>query len=65
MEISGRAFNILYYVGLGGLWLSNILNSAVPPQRLRTDTQPEHQDPVCHTAQKKREKKKKARKKIK
>ena len=35
----------------------NVLNSAVPPQRHRPDTWPEHQDPVSHMAQKKREKK--------
>ena len=38
--------------------MSNVLNPALPPQRLRTDTRPEHQDPVSHTAQKKMEKKK-------
>ena len=32
---------------------------AFPPQRLRPDTRLEHQDPVCHMAQKKREKKRK------
>ena len=57
MEISGRAFTICYYVGPGGLWWTNVLNSALPPQRLRPDTRPEHQDPVSHVAQKKREKK--------
>ena len=41
----------------GGLWWTNVLNSALPPQRHRPDTQPEHQDPVSHMAQKKREKK--------
>ena len=35
----------------------NVLNSAVQPQRHRPDTWPEHQDPVSHMAQKKREKK--------
>ena len=30
--------------------MSSVLNSAVPPQRLRPDTQPEHQDPVSRTA---------------
>ena len=50
----------------GGLWWSNVLNSDLPPQRLRPDTWPEHQDPVSIRAQKKREeKKKKERKKIK
>ena len=50
MEISGKAFADWYYVGLGGLWLSNALNSALPPQRLRPDTSPEHRDPFSHTA---------------
>ena len=40
----------------GGLWWTNVLNLAVSPQRHRPDTWPEHQDPVSHTAQKKREK---------
>ena len=43
----------------GGLWCTNVLNSAVPPQRHRPDTRPEDQDPVSHKSQKKREKKKK------
>ena len=57
MEISGRAFAIRYYVDPGGLWWTNVLNSALPPQRHRPDTQLEHHDPISHTAQKKREKK--------
>ena len=44
---------------LGGLWWTNVLNLALPPQRHRPDAQPEHQDPVIHTAQNKREKKRK------
>ena len=55
IEISGRALANWYYVGLGGLWWSNVLNSALPPQRLRL----EHQDPVSHMVQKKREKERK------
>ena len=47
-EISGRPLADLYYVGLGGFWWSNILTSTLPPQRLRPDTRPEHQDPVSH-----------------
>ena len=45
----------------------NVLNSALPPQRHRPGTQPEHQEPVIHTAQKKKEKKesKKEQNKIK
>ena len=62
-EISGRAFVVRYYVGLRGLWWSNVLNSALQPKRLRVDTWPEHEDPVSHMAQKKSEKKKKGRKK--
>ena len=49
-EISGRALADWYYMGPGCLWWSNVLNSALPPQRLRPDTRPEHQDPVSHTA---------------
>ena len=48
-EISGRAPADRYYIGPGGLWWSNVLNSALPPQRLRPDTRPELQDPVSHT----------------
>ena len=59
MEISGRAFAIWYYMEPGGLWLSsNVLNSALPTQRLRPDTWLEHQDSVSHMAQKKSEEKK-------
>ena len=47
----------------GGLWWTNVLNSALPPQRLRPDTQLKHQDPVSHMAQKKREKKRKKERK--
>ena len=61
-EISGRALANCYYVGPGGLCWSNVLKSALPPQRLRPDTRLEHQDPVSHTALKKREKKKKEKK---
>ena len=57
-EISGKALADWYYMGLGGLSWSSVLNSALPPQKLRSDTRPEHQDPVSHVAQKKREKKK-------
>ena len=41
---------------LGGLWWTNVLNSALPPQSQRPDTWPQHPDPVSHTAQNKREK---------
>ena len=50
MEISGRAFAVRYYMEPGGLWWTNVLNSALPPQRLRPDTGSGHQDPVSHTA---------------
>ena len=40
---------------LGCLWWTNVLNSALPPQRHRPDTSLEHEDPVSHTAQKRRE----------
>ena len=59
MEISWRAFTVSYYVELEGLWWTNVLNLALPSQRHRPDTQLDHQDPVSHTAQKKREKKRK------
>ena len=49
-------------MGPGAPWWSNILNSSLPPHRLRPDTRPEYQDPVSHTAQKKREKKRKNKK---
>ena len=52
-------FTIWYYVEKGGLWWTNVLNSALPPQRHRPDAWPEHQDPVIHVAQNKREKKRK------
>ena len=44
---------------LGGLWCTSILNSALPPQRHSPNAQPEHQDPVIHMAQNKREKERK------
>ena len=47
-ELSGRALADWYYVGLGGLWWSIVQNLALPPQRLRPDTRPDHQDPVSH-----------------
>ena len=50
MEISRRGLADQYYMGLGGLWWSNVLNSALPPQRLRPDGRPEHQDLVSHKA---------------
>ena len=50
MEISERAFAVRYYVGPGGLWWSSVLNLTLPPQRLRPDTWPEHQNPVSHMA---------------
>ena len=37
-EISGRALADCYYMVSGGLWWSNVLNSALPPRRLRPDT---------------------------
>ena len=61
MEISGRAFAIWYYLEPGSLWWTNVLNWALPPQRHRPDTWQEHDDPVSHMAQKKREKEKKER----
>ena len=49
----------------GGLWWTNVLNWALPPQRHRIDTWLEHQHPYSYTAQKKREKKRKKEKKRK
>ena len=50
MEISGRALTDWYYMGLGGLWWSSVLNSALSPWRLRPNSSSEQQDPVYHTA---------------
>ena len=36
---------------LRGLWWTNVLNLALPPQRHKPDTRLEHQDPVSHTAE--------------
>ena len=44
---------------LGGLWWTNVLNLALPPQRHSPDALPEHQEPVILMAQNKREKKRK------
>ena len=49
-EISGRPLANCYYMGPGGLWWCSVLNSALPPQRLRPDTTLVHPDPVSHTA---------------
>ena len=35
IEISGRSFTVGYYVEPGGLWWTNVLNLALPPQRHR------------------------------
>ena len=48
---------------LGGLWWTNVLNLALPPQRHSPDAWLEHQEPVIHTAQNKMEKERKERKK--
>ena len=45
-------------MGPGVLWWSDVLDSALPPQRLRPDPGPGHQDPASHTAWKKSNKKK-------
>ena len=42
-----------------GLWWSNVLDSAHPPQRLRLDTQPEQQDPASTCSEVKEEKREK------
>ena len=61
MEISGQALIDICYLGLGGLWWSNILNSGLPPQSLRLDTRPEHQDPVSTWLRRKGRKKERKR----
>ena len=48
-------------MGPGGLWWTNVVKSALPPQRLKPDTQLVHQDSVSHLAQKKSEQKKEKR----
>ena len=48
---------------LGGVLWTSVLKLALPPQRPSPDAWLEHQEPVLHTAQKKREEKKKERKK--
>ena len=35
-------------MGLGSLWCSDVLNLALPPQRIRLNTWLEHQNPVSH-----------------
>ena len=59
LSVEMEIFAVWCYVEPGGLWWTNVLNSALPPQRHMPDTQPEHEDPVSHTALKKREKKRK------
>ena len=49
----------------GGPWWTNVLNLALPPEKHRPDTWPEHQDCVSHTAQKKRKKEQKEARKEK
>ena len=49
-EDSGRVLADWHYMEPRGLWWSNVLNSALPPRRLRADTRPEHQDPVSYMA---------------
>ena len=51
MEISGRFSPFGINVELGGLLWTSVLKLAVPPQRLRRDTQPEHQDPAVSATQ--------------
>ena len=47
---------------LDGLWWTSVLKSSLP-QRHRPDTWLEHQDPVSHRPQKKREKERKKERK--
>ena len=50
-------------MGPGGFWWSNVLDSALPPWRLRPDTWLEYQDPASHTAQKESKKENKSKNK--
>ena len=49
---------------LGGLWWTNVLTLALPLQRHRPATQPEHQDPVIHRLRIKGRKKERKKGKI-
>ena len=56
-------FHYLILHELGGLLWTSVLNLALPSQRHSPDAWLEHQEPVLHTVQNKREKRKKERKK--
>ena len=58
-------FAVWYYVELGGLLWTSVLNLALPPQWHSLDAWLEHQEPVLHMAQNKREKRKNGEDKIK
>ena len=47
---------------LEGLLWTSVLNLVLPPQKHSTDSWLEHQEPVLHMAQNKREKKKERKK---
>ena len=58
MEISGRflPFDIMWSWEVSGI---PILNLVLPPQMHSPDAWPEHQEPVIHMAQNRKEKKRK------
>ena len=57
-----QIFTVSYYMELGCLLWTSVLNLALPPQRNSPDAWLEHREPVIHMAQNKGEKKKKERK---
>ena len=48
---------------LGGLWWTNVLNLALPPQRHSPEAWLEYEEPVVHMSQNKREKERKKERK--
>ena len=62
MEISGRFLPFDITLELGGLLWTTVPNLALLPQRHSPDAWLEHQEPVIHMTQNKREKKKERKK---
>ena len=52
-----EVFTVWYYVELGGILWTSVLQLALPPQRHSLDVWLEHQEPFIHMVQNKREKK--------